>query len=68
MLPVRVELFFPSFDSFMGYHSKNLYPLINDQYTLSVRMKLFVLPLVHSLKTYDSFLFIDDDQNRFMQH
>jgi hypothetical protein len=26
---------------------------------LSVRMKLFVSPLVHSLKTYDSFLFID---------
>jgi hypothetical protein len=26
---------------------------------LSVRMKLFALPLVHSLKTYDSFLFIE---------
>ena len=40
----------------LGYHSKKLYPLINDQYTciLSVRMKLLVLPLVHSLKTYDS--------------
>jgi hypothetical protein len=42
----------------LGYHSKKFYPLIKIS-ILSVRMKFFVSPLVHSLKTYDSFLFID---------
>ena len=42
----------------LGYHSKKLYQLINDQYTVRTD-EAFVLPLVHSLKTYDSFLFID---------
>jgi hypothetical protein len=39
----------------LGYHSKKFYPLIKIS-ILSVRVKLFVSPLVHSLKTYDSFL------------
>jgi hypothetical protein len=42
----------------LGYHSKKLYPLINDQYTVRPN-ELFALPLVQSLKTYDSFLFIE---------
>jgi hypothetical protein len=42
----------------LGYHSKKFYPLIKIS-ILSVRIKLFVSPLAHSLKTYDSFLFID---------
>jgi hypothetical protein len=36
----------------LGYHSKKLYPLINDQYT--VRPDEAFRFAVHSLKTYDS--------------
>ena len=36
-------------------HAEDIFMII----LLSARMKLFVSPLVHSLKTYDSFLFID---------
>jgi superfamily I DNA and RNA helicase len=36
-------------------HAEDIFMII----LLSARMKLFVLPLVHSLKTYESFLFID---------
>ena len=36
-------------------HAEDIFMII----LLSAQMKLFVSPLVHSLKTYDSFLFID---------
>ena len=42
----------------LRYHSKKFYPLKKIS-ILSVRMKLFVSPLIHSLKTYDSFLCMD---------
>ena len=36
-------------------HAEDIFMII----LLSARMKLFISPLVHSLKTYDTFLFID---------
>jgi hypothetical protein len=51
----------------LGYHSKKFYPLIKIS-ILSVRMKLFVSPLVHSLKTYDLFLFIDKQKRKLSIH
>jgi hypothetical protein len=42
----------------LGYHSKKLYSLINDQYTVrpdeAVRLSFSFRRLIHSLKTYDS--------------
>jgi hypothetical protein len=44
----------------LGYHSKKLYPLINDQYTVrpdeAFRFAVgsFIENVIHSLKTYDS--------------
>ena len=42
----------------MGYHSKKLYPLINDQYTVRSD-EAFRFTVGSFIKTYDSFLFID---------
>jgi hypothetical protein len=50
----------------LRYHSKKFYPLKKIS-ILSVRMKLFVSPLIHSLKTYDSFLCMDK-QRRICLH
>ena len=41
-------------------HAEDIFMII----LLSARMKLFVSPLVYSLKTYDSFLFIDKQQTK----
>jgi hypothetical protein len=53
-----MELFFSSLDSFI--ETEDIFMII----LLFARMKLFVSPLVYSLKTYDSFLFIDKQQTK----
>jgi hypothetical protein len=53
--PLQVKWSVPNQIQIDELHAENIVMII----LLSARMKLFVSPLVHSLKTYDSFLFID---------
>ena len=53
--PLQVKWSVPNQIQIDELHAEDIFMII----LLSARMKLFVSPLVHSLKTYDSFLFID---------
>ena len=56
--PLQVKWLVPNQIQINELHAEDIFMII----LLSVRMKLFVSPLVYSLKTYDSFLFIDEQR------
>ena len=53
--PLKVKWSVPNQIQIDELHAEDIFMII----LLSARMKLFISPLVHSLKTYDTFLFID---------
>jgi hypothetical protein len=53
--PLQVKWSVPNQIQIDELHAEDIFMII----LLSARMKLFISPLVHSLKMYDTFLFID---------
>jgi superfamily I DNA and RNA helicase len=56
--PLQVKWSVPNQIQIDELHAEDIFMII----LLSARMKLFVSPLVHSLKTYDSFVLILSDK------